>query len=153
MSDCIRALPFFSRPSVVNWFACQQCLKPKSARSIAQNRLTGGTKLRTEQFFKSFEDLNRSFLLELIFGGDEATMDVNKACKIVVGERQTGLIDVLDTSLLHVSLMHAHSAGGATAPLCHRSGITQADDWSRTFHPESQGVGLFLFHFHWVIKS
>jgi GH24 family phage-related lysozyme (muramidase) len=36
--------------SWVNWFAGQHRLKLKSARPIAENRLTAGTKLKIEQF-------------------------------------------------------------------------------------------------------
>jgi hypothetical protein len=39
--------------------------------SIAGNRLTAGTKLKIEQFLKTFESLIRFFLPELIFGADE----------------------------------------------------------------------------------
>jgi hypothetical protein len=66
--------------SWVNWFACQPRVKLKSARAISENRLTAGTKLKIEQFFKTFEDLIGSFLPELIFGADE-TM-VNRSDKL-----------------------------------------------------------------------
>jgi hypothetical protein len=56
---------------LVNWFAGQHHIKLKSARLIADNRLTGGTKLKIEQFLKTFEDLIRSFLPGLIFAADE----------------------------------------------------------------------------------
>jgi hypothetical protein len=44
----------------VNWFAGQHRLKIKSARSIAENRLTAGTKFKIEQFSKTFQDLIKS---------------------------------------------------------------------------------------------
>jgi hypothetical protein len=55
----------------VNWFAGQYRLKLKSPRPIKKNGLTAGTKHKIEQFFRTFQDLIRSFLLELIFGADE----------------------------------------------------------------------------------
>jgi hypothetical protein len=47
--------------SWVNWFAGQHQLKLKSASPIAENCLIAGTKLKIEQFFKTFEDFNQSF--------------------------------------------------------------------------------------------
>jgi hypothetical protein len=41
----------------MNWFAAQHRLKLKSARPIAENRLTAWTKHKIEQFFKTLEDL------------------------------------------------------------------------------------------------
>jgi hypothetical protein len=65
----------------LNWFAGQHRLKIKSARLIAGNRLTAGTKLKIEPFSKTFDDLIQSFLLELIFSADETIVNMNKACK------------------------------------------------------------------------
>jgi hypothetical protein len=70
----------------VNWFASQHRLKLKSVRPIAENRLIAETKLKIARFFKTFEDLIRSFLPEVIFSTDETMMDMNKACTSVLGE-------------------------------------------------------------------
>jgi hypothetical protein len=52
----------------VNWLEGQHRLRLKSARPIAGNPVTAGTKFKIDQFFKTFEDLIRSFFPELIFG-------------------------------------------------------------------------------------
>jgi hypothetical protein len=83
----------------MNWFGGQHRLKLKYARPIAGNRLTAGTKLKIEQIFKTFEDLIRSFLPELIFGTDKTTVKVNEACTNFVGEGYAEVIDPIRNNL------------------------------------------------------
>jgi hypothetical protein len=83
----------------MNWFTGQRRLKPKCARPISGNRLTAGTKLKIEQFFKTFEDLIRSFLPELIFGADKTMVNVNKACTSFVSEGYAEVIEPIRNNL------------------------------------------------------
>jgi hypothetical protein len=79
--------------SWINWFAGQYRLKVKYARPIAENRLSPGTKLKMEHFFKTCEDLVLS--PELIFDAGETmvkTSDIDgwncpKRCQFLRLER------------------------------------------------------------------
>jgi hypothetical protein len=50
--------------SWVHWFTGQHRLRLKSASPIAENCLNAGTKLKIEQFLKTLEGLNKSFVFK-----------------------------------------------------------------------------------------